>query len=86
MHGAGKVMTDTFSKFQTVINYSKGMIRKTNTLLLQQSQSVWFDFSTKLNKPISAQCCVSYRKQSFFLLCTTNDSFLCETPQWAEIG
>ena len=29
--------------------------------------------------PISAQSCVSYRNQSFFLLCKTNDWFLYET-------
>ena len=36
--------------------------------------------------PISVQCCVSYRNQSFFLLCKTNDWFLYETQQWAEMS
>ena len=36
--------------------------------------------------PISGQCCVSYRNQSFFFLCKTNDWFLYETQHFIKMG
>ena len=40
----------------------------------------------KVSEPISAQCCISYRNQSFDLQCKSNDWFLYRTQHWAEMG
>ena len=36
--------------------------------------------------PFSAQCCISYRNQSFDLKCKSNNWFLREMQHWAEMG
>ena len=34
----------------------------------------------------SVQFCISYRKQSFDLLCKSNDWFLCEMQHWTKMN
>ena len=36
--------------------------------------------------PTSVQCCISYRPQSFDLLCKSNDRFLCKVQHWAGMS
>ena len=42
--------------------------------------------NTQSNQPISVQCSISYRKQSFDLHSKSNNWFLYEMQHWAEVG
>ena len=39
-----------------------------------------------MDQPISAQCCISYRNQSFDLHSKSNDWCLYEMLHWADMG
>ena len=51
--------------------------------LLCFSHKLDFYFRTQ---PISVQCCISYRNQSFDLHCKSNNWFQYEEDRWAERG
>ena len=66
-----------------VLNFEKSLsISKSPGKVLLLMETILPTSYCSLWKPPylnSAQCCVSYRNQSFVLLCKTNDWFLYET-------